>query len=234
MEYIEPAWHQIDRKFNYCMYYVEKFFRDFMEDPEYKLRLYYYASRVVPDLVAKLAGHPIIQSVGADKTTLVASVVVYSAILTLVYILRKIVMGIVAGILIVILSPLLIVIYCTAKLIRCFYGPGGRKTPKTRTKKGKSPGEPPGGKHKHNPVGAVPPAVYGDGTISRLSSSSSDSNASNVSTGSVKLNALREQKTGYGSVVPPTRMTPASALRLTPTKYIPVTSRTNSEEDQLV
>jgi hypothetical protein len=222
MVYIEPAWEFMYRKLNMGLYYVEKFFRDWVEDPEYKLRLYYYVADFFPNLIDKVAVHPILQSVPADKTKLVASMLVFSVLLTLVYLVRKIVMGIIAAVLIVVLSPILIGVYCCAKLIRCCYGPAGGKTAKKGKKNEKNPpqkgsftGVVPGSESgaKRQPTTVAPPTATGSSGINRIASNDSTSSG-----GSQRLNALRGQKTSYGSVVPPTRMTPASALRLVPTK----------------
>ena len=102
-----------------AQYFVVKFFTS--EDlGEHLQAIGGYAAGFVPSVIAQLSSIGALQSYFGDNCVMAVSVLVYSSVALFVFLLRRVLLGVVAFAAVLMLSPLLVAVYLCAKLLGMF------------------------------------------------------------------------------------------------------------------
>ena len=122
--HIQPYYEKVKGKFYYSLYYLGELLEDKDRYDQWTHWIYY----LIPNQISLLATSSYIHSIcGIDNSLACSSIFVYFLIFIGLYLIRNLILGVVATILVVILSPILITIFIIAKIIQYFSPKGKQK-----------------------------------------------------------------------------------------------------------
>jgi Na+-transporting methylmalonyl-CoA/oxaloacetate decarboxylase gamma subunit len=106
-------------RLHYVSYFTVRFFssENLLGDLQDAL---VYMQGFIPSVIDQLSSLPALNAQLGEHARLVVTVLVYSCVGLFAYIVRRVLLGVVSLVLIMVLSPLLLVVYCLAKLAKPF------------------------------------------------------------------------------------------------------------------
>mmetsp|Transcript_23067 Transcript_23067/g.33098 ORF Transcript_23067/g.33098 Transcript_23067/m.33098 type:complete len:761 (-) Transcript_23067:63-2345(-) len=123
-EYLEPAFEWTVAKIHYVVYFTIKYF----EQDDWLDVSIIYAQNVVHTILENLAGLFVVQSVcGVTHSGQCAAAIATIILLIVAWFLRTLLLGVAAGVLFLLLSPLLAVLYVLSKLVLFLLPPTSSK-----------------------------------------------------------------------------------------------------------